>query len=138
MILSGLPIKLLAGFLAIAAVFILGWTTKGHRDELEALQDANKAALVDAARVTKIDLGTGKIETTFHVELQVIRTEQAKNVEEQDNAITQDPSLAQCQLPADLIRLRGEQAAASAALASTGSVQGNAGVVPGAQPDKVQ
>lgn len=123
MSLAGLPYKLIGAVLALMATFLLGWTTKGHRDELEALHDANKAALVDAARVTKIDLGTGKIETTFHVELQVIRTEQAKNVEEQDNAITQDPSLAMCQLPADLIRLRGEQAAASATLASTGAVK---------------
>lgn len=138
MILAGLPYKLIAAFLALAGVFLLGWNTKGHRDELEAIQDANKAALVDAARVTKIDLGTEKIQTTFHVELQVIRTEQAKNVEEQDNAITQDPSLAQCQLPADLVRLRGEQATASEALSGTSPVTGNAGPVPAAGSNGVQ
>ncbi len=121
--LSSLPVKLVAALLALGASFLLGWSTKGHRDELAAVQAYNREALADAARVTRIDLGTEHLQTVFHVELQVLRTEQAKNVEEQGHAIDNAPNLAQCQLPAELIRLRGEQAAASAALAGTGAVR---------------
>lgn len=121
--LTSLPVKAAAAILALVATFLLGFATKGHRDELASLKAENAAALADSSRVTKIDLGSQKIETVFHVELRVIRQAQAKNVDEQDNAITKDPTLAQCKLPADLVRLRGEQAASSAALAGTGAVQ---------------
>jgi hypothetical protein len=135
--LTSLPVKLLAAFLALVASFALGFATKGHIDGLESLKAENAAALADSARVTRIDLGSQKIETTFHVELKVIRQDQAKNVEEQDNAITQDPTLAQCKLPADLVRLRGEQAASSAAIASEVPVSGDAGALPASGPDGV-
>lgn len=136
--LTSLPVKLCAAILALGAMYALGYATKGHRDDLAALKAYNDQALADQARVTKIDLGTEKIATTFHVELQVIRTGQAKNVEDQDHAIAQAPTLAQCQLPADLVRLRGEQAAASAALARQGPVGGDAGAVPGPGSDGVR
>lgn len=135
--LTSLPVKAAAAIMALVATFLLGFATKGHRDDLASLKAENAAALADSARVTKIDLGSQKIETVFHVELQVIRRAQAKNVEEQDNAITQDPTLAQCKLPADLVRLRGEQAASSAALASEGPVSGDAGALPASGPDGV-
>ncbi len=136
--LTSLPVKLSVAILALTAAYVLGYATKGHRDDLAALKAYNDQALADQARVTKIDLGTEKIATTFHVELQVIRTGQAKNVEDQDHAIAQVPTLAQCQLPSDLVRLRGEQAAASASLARQGPISGDAGALPGLGPDDVR
>lgn len=113
--------KLLGGILLACAVlggtYYAGYHAKGASDEAKANKDLADALLADGARVRTIDAGTIAINTTFQTDLTVYVNPARANAEEQRHVIESTPSLGQCSLPADLGRLRQQQADASAALA---------------------
>lgn len=113
--------KLLAGLLLAVAIlggtYYAGYHAKATSDEAKANKALADAILADGARVKAIDAGTIAINTTFQTDLTVYVKPAQANAEEQRHVIESTPSLAQCSLPADLVRLRADQAAASAALA---------------------
>lgn len=109
--------------LALAIAMPVGAYYAGKYVQRDADADAqlaldNAAALKDAARVKDIDLGTGKIDITYHAVIAYQTAVQSRNVEDQTHAIDADPSLLACALPADVVRLRREQFEASQAPAA--------------------
>ncbi len=117
--------KAAAGMLLAVALLFGGKLWGAHQQrEKDATADLaayNKAVTADLLRVTKIDTGTLKFDVDYHAAITLVIKTQSANVEEQAHVIQSTPSLAQCQLPADLVRLRREQAATSAELAGTGT-----------------
>lgn len=114
------------GGLVLAIALLLGGKAWGaheqkDKDATADLAAYNKAVTADSLRVRSIDTGTLKLDVDYHAAITLVIKTQSANVEEQAHVIQSTPSLAQCQLPADLVRLRSEQAAASAALADTGT-----------------
>lgn len=110
--------------LAVALLFggkLWGAHQQREKDATADLAAYNKAVTTDSLRVRSIDTGTLKLDVDYHAAITLVIKTQSANVEEQAHVIHSTPSLAQCQLPADLVRLRSEQAAASAALADTGT-----------------
>lgn len=82
--------------------------------QLHATQDL----AAHQARVAAADQNTLKIDYQFTADHARLKALQAANVQEQQHAIAQTPRLVQCALPADVVRLRQQQAAASAAIAA--------------------
>jgi len=113
--------KVLGGLLLaigiLGGTYYAGYHAKGASDEAKASKDLANAILADGARVKTIDAGTIAINTTFQTDLTVYVKPAQANAEEQRHVIESTPSLAACPMPADLVRLRADQAAASAALA---------------------
>ena len=110
----------LAVILALGGSFYAGWHAKGISDDTAATKALSKAILDDGARVKTIDAGTIAINTTFQTDLTVYVKPAQANAEEQRHVIESTPSLAACPIPAELGRLRQQQADASAALAREG------------------
>lgn len=101
----------------LGSSYYLGYHAAKTMGELVATRQLADAIVKDGARVKTIDAGTIAINTTFQTDLTVYVKPAQANAEEQRHVIESTPSLAQCSLPADLVRLRADQAAASAALA---------------------
>lgn len=113
--------KILAALLVVAAAlggsFYAGWHFKGTSDDAKADRELVAAIVKDGARVRTIDGVTVTINADFETNLTLYVATAKANAQEQAHVIAQFPSLAQCRLPDDLVRLRADQAAASAALA---------------------
>lgn len=90
--------------------------------QLQATQDL----AAHQARVVAADQNTLKIDYQFTADHARLKAVQVVNVQEQQHAIAKTPSLVQCALPAAVVRLRQQQAAASAAIAA-GQAQASGG-----------
>lgn len=133
-ILAGVLLALIASF---GAGVLAGrrWANQAH-DLQQARSDAqvSRQQLVDEQGIHDLDLHLAAIDVDTSVHLARLQVSTPHIIEESRHAIDQRPDLAAVRLPAALVRLRRQQAEASARIAAEGAGGGPAGAVSSTGP----
>lgn len=128
---------LLALIAAAAGGFAYGvhvTRTAWHLSDSRRQAQDYKAQIREQARVHATDLTTDAIDTHLAVQLARLKDVAPSHQEITRHALAQAPDLHRAVLPAALVRLRREQAQASAAIAAEGAKLGRHPTMQGAGP----